>query len=256
MGELDYREEADHTAEFQRVHEGDPDIVIPRVHHKTSTRRVLTTDFLGGVDYATFIETASQEDRNAASRTIWRFMFKPLFKHGLLYADPHPGNYRFLGGGRVGFLDFGCVKAIPDDLISGMKRYMVAALDEDWDTFYRLCVEVLGYDPTDEDAFKLYTDYVKFLLLPFTTDATYKHTREAAKESIAFLVRGGKKILKTEEGNMFPNMPKPIHVPKDFTFINRLQWGLASVMAGIGGEDNWRRVSEPWLRGPTLPIPR
>ena len=53
-----------------------------------------------------------------------------------------------------------------------------------------------------------------------------------------------------------PNLPKPIHVPRDFTFINRLQWGLASVMGGLGGEDNWRRITEPWLRGPTVPPPR
>ncbi len=35
--------------------------------------------------------------------------------------------------------------------------------------------------------------------------------------------------------------------------MNRLQWGLASVMAGIGGEGNYRRIAEPWIRGPLKP---
>ena len=48
---------------------------------------------------------------------------------------------------------------------------------------------------------------------------------------------------------------QPIHMPQDHTFMNRLQWGLASVMAGIGGEGNWRRVAEPWIRGDWEPVP-
>ena len=264
MAELDYRTEADNADLFRRIHAtsaelgavGADDIVIPRVFHRLGTRRVLTLERLGGMDYTEFCETASQAERDATSRTIWTFMFRPLFQHGMLYADPHPGNYRFLGGGRVGFLDFGCVKEIPPHLISGMKRYIVSAMDERWDDFERECAEVLGYDPTDTEAFRLYVDYTKLLLKPLTLDGTYKHTRAAAKETVAFLVRGSRKIWKKEEGQVLPNLPKPIDMPQDFTFINRLQWGLASVMGGLAGEGNFRQLSEPWLRGPTLPPPR
>ena len=48
--------------------------------------------------------------------------------------------------------------------------------------------------------------------------------------------------------------PDANHLPPDHTFMSRLQWGLASVMAGLGGEGNWRRVSEPWIRGPHVPV--
>ena len=69
-----------------------------------------------------------------------------------------------------------------------------------------------------------------------------------------FLVRGGKRIMKPKEGDVLPNLPKPIHMPQDHTFMNRLQWGLASVMAGLGGEGNWRRIAEPWIRGSHVPV--
>jgi predicted unusual protein kinase regulating ubiquinone biosynthesis (AarF/ABC1/UbiB family) len=254
LAELDYRREADSAEMFRRIHQGDDEIVIPRVWSGLSSRRVLTTELIGGVDYATFCAEATQEERNQTSATIWRFMFRALYKHGLLYADPHPGNYRFLGGGRVAFLDFGCVKVLPPSLLEGSKRYVVAAMDERWDDFERACVEVLGYDPTDEEAYKLYIDYTKLVLLPLTTDGTYRHTHAAAREAVAFLVRGGKRLMKPKEGDVLPNLPKPIHMPQDHTFMNRLQWGLASVMAGLGGEGNWRRITEPWIRGPHEPI--
>jgi predicted unusual protein kinase regulating ubiquinone biosynthesis (AarF/ABC1/UbiB family) len=254
LAELDYRKEADNAETFRRIHEGDEDIVIPRVFHSLSTRRVITAELIGGVDYATFCADASPEERNATSATIWRFMFRALFRHGILYADPHPGNYRFLGGGKVAFLDFGCVKVMPPALVAGTKRYIIAAMDGDEEELERACIEVLGYDPSDTEAFKLYMDYTKLVLEPLTKDGVYKHTHAIAREAVAFLVRGSKKLMKPKDGDVLPTLPKPIHMPQDHTFMNRLQWGLASVMAGIGGEGNWRALAEPWIRGPHVRV--
>lgn len=254
LAELDYRLEADNAAMFRTIHDGDADIVIPKVFHSLSSRRVLTCELVGGVDYATFCANASQEERDRASATIWRFMFRALFKHGVLYADPHPGNYRFLGEGRVAFLDFGCVKKLTASHLAGTKRVIIAAMDGDDPEFEKACIEVLGYDPEDAEAFALFLSYTKLVLEPLTKDAVTRQSREAAREAVAYLVRGGKRIAKPKEGEVLPNLPKPIHPPQDHLFMNRLQWGLASVMAGLGGEGNWRRMAESWIRGPLVPV--
>jgi predicted unusual protein kinase regulating ubiquinone biosynthesis (AarF/ABC1/UbiB family) len=250
LAELDYRTEADNAESFRAMHRGDHEIVIPRVFRSYSTKRVLTCEMIGGEDYASFCTRASADERNAASATIWRFMFRSLFVHGWLYADPHPGNYRFLGGGRIAFLDFGCVKVLPTDLLEGTKRYITTAMDQQWPEFEQACVDVLGYDPTDTESYELFIAYTKLLLEPLTKDATFRHTHEVAREAVGFLVRGGKKLAKPREGSLLPNFPKPIRPPQEHLFMNRLQWGLASVMAGIGGEANYRRIAEPWIRGP------
>jgi predicted unusual protein kinase regulating ubiquinone biosynthesis (AarF/ABC1/UbiB family) len=255
LAELDYGLEAQTADVFRRIHEEDSEIVIPRVHHSLTTRRVLTCELIDGVDYATFCETASADDKSAAGQTIWRFMFRALFRHGRLYADPHPGNYRFLGGGRVAFLDFGCSKVMPPDLVGGMKRYIIAAADGNWDEFYRACAEVLGYDPEDPDGWRLYTEYTKLVIRPLTLDGPYKFTHAGARENVAFLVRNGKKIVFRPDEKL-PALPKPIHMPHDLTFVSRLQWGLASVLAGLGAEANWRKMTDPWLRAPLQPAPR
>ncbi len=246
LAEVDYRLEAEAADAFRRIHKDDSEIVVPRIVHSLSTKRVLTLELIGGVDYATFCAEASQSDRDAAGETLGRFMFRALFGHGLLYADPHPGNYRFLGGGKVAFLDFGCHKRLPEHAIQGMKRYIRALQNEDEEGFYRACVEVLGYDPSDPESFRLYTEYTKLILRPITVDARFRYTKEFARESVAFLVRGGRDIV-FKPDHRLPNLPAPVHMPTDFTFVNRLQWGFGSVLAGLRAEANWRRLIAPWL---------
>ncbi len=254
LAELDYSAEADIAETFRKIHAADTEIVIPRVHHSLTTRRVLTCELIGGQDYAKFCDTASQPDKNAAGKTIWRFMFRAFFGHGLLYADPHPGNYRFLGGGKVAFLDFGCHKIIPPELLAGQKRYLIAQQQGDEQEFQRACVEVLGYDPSDKESYDLFIEYTRMVTRPMVEDIDFTYTREYAREAVAFLVRNGKRVI-FKEGETLPNMPKPINMPTDHTFVNRLQWGLSSVLAGLQAEANWRRITEPWM-GPAKPLPR
>ncbi len=254
MAELDYGQEAETSETFRRIHADDDQIVIPRVHHSLTTRRVLTLELIGGQDYATFVKTASQEEKNAAGATIFRFMFRPLHVHGLMYADPHPGNYRFLGGGKVGFLDFGCVKQLPPHLATAMSSYIRAAQKEDWDAFYRACHDLLGFDESDRAGWRLYTEYVKTMLEPLRYDRPFKYTQEYAREAVAYLVRGGRDIV-FKDDDPLPNLPKPIHMPTDLTFVNRLQWGFASVMGGLEAEANFFRIVDPWLDSAVTPPP-
>jgi predicted unusual protein kinase regulating ubiquinone biosynthesis (AarF/ABC1/UbiB family) len=255
LAELDYGREAEMTDLFRRMNADLPGVVIPRVYHSLSSRRVLTTEYLDGQTYHPFCAEASQEERNAAGITVWSFMFRSLYRYGMLYADPHPGNYRFLGQGRVGFLDFGCIKPLPPHLVAGMKRYVTAAMDADWPAFDRACVEVLGYNPEDRAEWELYRSYTLELLKPLTLHE-YRCSREAAREAVAYLVRGLRDLAWHEgDDSSLPNMPRPIHMPPDFTFVNRLQWGLASVMGGLGSEARFRELTEPWVRGETWPLP-
>ncbi|RYE75640.1 MAG: AarF/ABC1/UbiB kinase family protein, partial [Myxococcales bacterium] len=215
LAELDYGREARMADLFRTTSAGIAGVVIPRVHHSLTTRRVLTTELLGGQGYQEFCATASADERSAAGVALWSFMFKNMLCHGLLYADPHPGNYRFLGDGRVGVLDFGCVKLLPPELVAGMKRYMVAGMDGDWKAFDQACIDLFGYDPTDRDAWDLYRSYSLELLMPLTTRAPFAWSPEVARETVGFLARGIKTLV-FKDGT--PRMPKPIHLKQDFTF--------------------------------------
>lgn len=253
LDELDYAREAEMADVFRRINAEDPSIVVPRVLHSLTTRRVITLEFIDGLSYAEFCEKASQEAKNRAGLTIWTFTFRSMLRYGVLYADPHPGNYRFLEDGRVAFLDFGCVKLLPPELVDGMKRYMVAAMDADWPEFDRACVEVLGYDPHDE-SWDLYRSYTMELMMPLCTHGVWNCSPEKARETVAYLTRGIRGLV-FKDGDKIPNIPHVPKMPQDFTFVNRLQWGLASVLAGMRTEATFRPVIEPLVRNGIYPIP-
>jgi predicted unusual protein kinase regulating ubiquinone biosynthesis (AarF/ABC1/UbiB family) len=249
LSELDYTREAEMADIFRRIHKDDDDIVIPRIVQSLSTQRVLTAELVGGVSYDEFCARATQAERDRVGLAIWRFMFRALLVHGYLYADPHPGNYRFLDDGRVAFLDFGCVKRLSPELIAGIKRYMRAAIDGDWEEFDRACIEVLDYDP-DDRSWDVYRNYTIELLRPITEDE-WHCTVDRAREAVTFIARGVRQLA-FKEGETIPSIPHVPHMPREFTFLNRLQWGLASVMGGIGTVGSFRRISEPWVREPTI----
>jgi hypothetical protein len=142
------------------------------------------------------------------------------------------------------------VRELPPDLVAGMKRLVVAAMDGDDQGLIDTCVQVYGFDPKDPEGFQLYVEYTKMLLRPFVL-REWTHTKEAAREAIAYLVRNGRPLV-MKEGEALPRMPKPIHMPVEHTFVNRLQWGLASVMGGIGSSGNYREIVEPFVRGPLV----
>lgn len=258
LNEIDYTWEANATEAFRAMFEGESSIVIPRVHHSTTTKRVLTTEYIDGVDYQTFSQTAKWSERNAATVAIWKFMFRALYEYGTLYADPHPGNYRFIVDPtgkvetRVAFLDFGCVRVLSNEMVAGMKRVTLAKMRGDEDEYDRALVDVYGFDPTDAEGWPIYKGYTTLLLKPLVIDEPFQHTRETARENVSYLVKRQRKVV-WKQGEVLPNLPKPLKMPVENTFVNRLQWGLASVLAGLEGEHNFHRLTLPWINGGRRP---
>ncbi len=108
--ELDYTIEATNLEEFKRYYGNDPDVVTPGVHRGWSTSKVLTMERLVGRPLAVFAATGSTAARERASNTVARVFMEMEYVHRSVHADPHPGNYLFTPEGKVGILDFGCVR--------------------------------------------------------------------------------------------------------------------------------------------------
>src|SRR5438477_10422943 len=108
--ELDYRLEARLQQEFADRYRDHPFIHVPDVVFDRSAQRVITSEWVDGLTWAQFEEQASDADKQHASEILVRFAEGSIWHHRVFNGDPHPGNYRFIPGDRITFLDFGLVK--------------------------------------------------------------------------------------------------------------------------------------------------
>lgn len=145
--ELDYLQEAANAAEFARFFAGDDRVRIPGVHLGLSTDRVLTLDRLPGVPLETFVQTASPEARQRAGVTLVDMFYRMVYRHHTLHADPHPGNYLFEPDGRVGLLDYGCVRRFDPWWVAHYASAALRAVVRDRDGCLAHCHAIDALDP-------------------------------------------------------------------------------------------------------------
>jgi predicted unusual protein kinase regulating ubiquinone biosynthesis (AarF/ABC1/UbiB family) len=126
LRELDYAEELRSLRRFRSAFSDEASVVIPRVVPERSSGRVLTMERLHGRSLPELAQTRPADERSAVAHTILRFALVGPIRHGLINADPNPGNYLVLKDepaepaasplARVGFIDFGCVAELPEEL--------------------------------------------------------------------------------------------------------------------------------------------
>jgi predicted unusual protein kinase regulating ubiquinone biosynthesis (AarF/ABC1/UbiB family) len=243
LEELDYRIEARNQAEFAAHYRGHPTIHVPDVVMDFSSQRVLTTELATGAPWDE-MKAWSQDERNLAAETIYRFAFGSLYQLRLFNGDPHPGNYLFEKGGKVTFLDFGLVRRyspaeikVFEDLIKAM------VVEPDMDRFRELLAEnglLLEADQySEEDIAGYFSHFYDFVM----HDGDYTITPDFASATVrqTFSSDGTHLVTKTT------------NVPRSFVVIQRINLGLYAVFGDLNATANWRRISEElwtFVQGP------
>jgi predicted unusual protein kinase regulating ubiquinone biosynthesis (AarF/ABC1/UbiB family) len=115
LNELDYRLEAQWAAKFAQACTVMPLLHVPKVMESLTSERVLTMEFVEGETLKEFfgrLETIDNDTRFGVARLLMHAIWAPFLSHGLVHADPHPGNFLLLEGGRLGIVDFGAIKSL------------------------------------------------------------------------------------------------------------------------------------------------
>ncbi|WP_245560252.1 ABC1 kinase family protein [Nocardia asiatica] len=109
--ELDYAAEAGYQSAFATAYAADADFYIPEVVAQQGD--VLISEWIDGTPVSRVVASGTQAERDRVGMLMVRFVTSGWGRHGLLYADPHPGNFRVLPDGRLGVMDFGACCAWP-----------------------------------------------------------------------------------------------------------------------------------------------
>ncbi|WP_249358564.1 ABC1 kinase family protein [Nocardia cyriacigeorgica] len=109
--ELDYATEAGYQRAFAAAYADDPDFVVPQVIEQRGD--VIVSEWIEGVPLARLVTSGARAGRDRAGHLVMRFLLSSWSRSGLLYGDPHPGNFLVLPDGRLGVVDFGACQPWP-----------------------------------------------------------------------------------------------------------------------------------------------
>ena len=238
LDECDYKKEADYQEAYRARFEGHSHIVVPEVHRQWSTSRVLTTTFYEGRTFHQWLAAKpSEDDRQRVTQLFYRFYLGSLYLDGLFNCDPHPGNYLFLDDGRVVFLDYGCCRRFTRERLDQWVSMNRAVYQDDQTELHRLALE-LGFFASDTDYDReAFRELMRYLYQPYLKDEPFDFS-DQHRPNATF------RAMFSENPNLYK-----LNMPADAVFLNRIEFGLVSLLAKIGGKLNCHRYASAYFQG-------
>ena len=244
--ELDYRIEAANQQLFADRYRGHPFISVPDVVAERSSRRVLTSRWVGGMTFDQLLASAPQDTRDRAAEAIFRFAQSSILKERCFNGDPHPGNYRFGPSGHVTALDFGLVKRLDDTEYDGLMPVLDAVLAHDeqatTDAMVRAGFLAADHGLSPERVFACVSaPYRAYFDDEFTFTPAY--TSDALRSLLD--VRGP-----------YADVLKALDMPPSFALLDRVVWGVSAVLGRLGATSRWRGIIDEYRVGapPATPM--
>ncbi len=201
---------------------------FPRYYDELSSERIITMDWMQGIHLSEFVKKQnSQEDLNRIGQALWDFYMYQIHSLRKVHADPHPGNFLVSDNKELIVLDFGCMKAIPEDFYT--PYFELADLNKlnDNSFFMRKMYELEILRPEDSpEEIEFFSQMFHELLTVFTKpfqSERFDFSDPGFFEEITAL--GEKYSRDTELRKMNGNRGS-----KHFIYMNRTFFGLYNLM--------------------------
>ncbi len=233
--ETDYVLELAQSQEISEACDHLKNIRFPKYYPEFSSRDIITMDWMEGVHLSEFVlRNTDQQAANGVGQALWDFYMYQIHVLHKVHADPHPGNFLVSEKNEVIALDFGCMKAIPEnfyipyfelfksDVLHHPKRFE-QSLE---------ALEILREEDTAEER-ELFTKVFFEIIECFTTP--FQQTTFDFSDGTLFekLSAFGEKYLREASAlNMNANRGT-----KHIIYMNRTFFGLFSLMFDLKAEN-------------------
>jgi predicted unusual protein kinase regulating ubiquinone biosynthesis (AarF/ABC1/UbiB family) len=174
--ETDYELELSRSVFIKEKSKGLPNIIFPIYFKELSGPKILTMSWLDGVHLSEF--SSSNKDKevsNKIGQTLWDFYMYQMHELKQVQADPHPGNFLITKENKLGVIDFGCIKEIPDDFYKPYFNLTQKDILNDPIVFLEHLVELEIIHESDSDKEKkffidMFHEMLSMFALPFQSD--------------------------------------------------------------------------------------
>lgn len=231
LEETDYELEVRRSIEFSTACAILNNVVFPTYYPELSSKRIITMDWLEGKHLREFLATnPSQELRNQIGQALWDFYNFQQHELRAVHADPHPGNFLITPDGKLGVIDFGCIKEMPEDFytpfFSLTSTDLLSNKEETIKAFRMLEMIHANDSPAQiEFYYNAYKEMISLFAMPYI-NSLFDFGQTDFFDS---LYQFGEKISK------MPEFKQPRGV-KHFIYVNRTNFGLYNILHELKAE--------------------
>jgi len=225
LEETDYELEVRRSIEFSEACKVLDNVVFPTYYPDLSSKRVITMGWIEGLHLKEFLKTnPSQELRNKIGQALWDFYNFQQHEMRAVHADPHPGNFLITPDEKLGVIDFGCIKELPNDFYVPFFSLISADITKDKAKTIAAFRELEMIHPADtptqvEFYYKAYKEMIELFARPYLSE-TFDFSKPEFFEG---LYHYGEKIAKMPEF-------KQARGVKHFIYVNRTNFGLYTIL--------------------------
>lgn len=229
LEETDYMLEVERSQKFAEACTSIQNISFPKYYPEYSSPRIITMDWVEGLHLKEFLATnPTQEQRNVIGQALWDFYQYQQHTLRAMHADPHPGNFLVTPDGKLGVLDFGCIKELPNDFYEPYFQLILENTLQDKEKTLA-CFKALEMILPNDDAKAIdfyvhwYTQLIQLFAEPYMkeefdfSDSAYMHK----------LYEFGEMISRMSEF-------KQARGVKHFIYVNRTNFGLYAILSELG----------------------
>ncbi|RCH55672.1 AarF/ABC1/UbiB kinase family protein [Mucilaginibacter hurinus] len=223
--ETDYELEVRRSIEFSKACSILDNVVFPGYYPELSSKRIITMDWLEGKHLREFLNTnPTQELRDTIGQALWDFYNYQQHEMRAVHADPHPGNFMITPDGKLGVIDFGCIKEMPEDFYTPFFSLTSTSLLDNKEEIIKAFRQLDMIHANDSAAqvefyYNIYKEMIGLFAMPYSTNSFDFGRTEFFDE----LYRYGEKIAKMPEF-------KQARGVKHFIYVNRTNFGLYNIL--------------------------
>jgi len=221
-GEMDYLREGSAAERVQANLAKDTELFshirIPKIHWETTSRRVLTMEYIEG-DKINDREALAARGVDVPKAVEWatKAFLHQMFHDYFFHCDPHPGNLFVDLDGKVAIIDFGMNQSIAPEVMDGIRSNVLAAVTRNEELWVESMIQVGIIRAEDREA-----------------------ARELAQISFdpAYYNLTPKELTDIDFGEYFAKMREHMWMLKSFRLPDGLvAWGRAfSLLYGLAAE--------------------
>ncbi|WP_026897829.1 ABC1 kinase family protein [Daejeonella oryzae] len=231
LEETDYDLELKRSIEFSEACRDLKNVVFPTYYPELSSKRIISMDWIEGQHLKEFMKSnPSQELRNQIGQALWDFYNFQQHELRAVHADPHPGNFLITAEGKLGIIDFGCIKEMPDDFYYPFFSLTATDLLENKEETIKAFRELEMIQDKDnpeqvEFYYQAYKEMISLFAQPYMSDSFDFSQTEYFEKLYGY----GEKISKMPEF-------KQARGVKHFIYVNRTNFGLYNILHDLGAK--------------------